>query len=65
MAIRRVTCRCGRLLVGDDETLSVSHEYPECDWFAELMRQVGADRTGLEYRDTVTGNKIPGKIGQT
>lgn len=35
------TCKCGRRVRRDDAARMVSHEAPECEWFASMVKQAG------------------------
>ena len=52
--MRTATCRCGLLIVADDEKLTVDHEAPVCDWFAAQVKKAapeGGVTTSVTYRD--------------
>jgi hypothetical protein len=32
MARREAICKCGLRVISDDESLSIAHEEPQCEW---------------------------------
>lgn len=48
MKARKVKCPlCRRLVLCDDENLTVSHEVPECDGFARLNAAAASTSIGI------------------
>jgi hypothetical protein len=56
--IRHATCKCGRLILVNDDEKKVSHEAPECDWFKGLLAEAGPHSAEVEVLNLVTGRKL-------
>ena len=39
--ISRRTCKCGKVILLDERTKSLSHEGPDCEWLAAIKRKAG------------------------
>jgi len=63
--IRKATCKCGRLIIANDERRVVSHEAPECEFFKTLLRQAGPSERSIEMLDTESGAPVGAKGGDT
>jgi hypothetical protein len=37
MPLQYAVCKCGKLLIRDDDNMKISHEAPECDGFLEIV----------------------------
>lgn len=55
--IRKLRCRCGRRIIDNSETRTVSHEAPECEWFTGQVAKVATTGTTrvVEVLDMETG----------
>lgn len=57
--IRQFRCkRCGLNIVANDETLTVAHQAPECEWFTALVEQQGGSAGRVVVIDEDTGKEV-------
>jgi hypothetical protein len=57
--IRRLVCRsCKAEIVANDETLTIAHAVPECEWFTVLCKRQGESGTPRIATLDETGREV-------